>query len=158
MVLVTLAWMTQFPGCQNCLDVTTWYATILTDGETGKLLLLRNILMQIGSWWVGSDYLDENGCSGTIKVRNSRPVHVPGPIGSNRYWYVYGSGIPVIQVIPTHPPRTYLHQDVAQKQQFVSLSVGKNSCIPRCDYQAIVTTWRVCHPGKCDQYHGVTMV
>ena len=92
MVLVTLAWMTQFPGCQNCLDVTTWYATILTDGETDKLLLLRNILMQIGSWWVGSDYLDENGCSGTIKVRNSRPVHVPGPIGSNRSGY--GSGIP----------------------------------------------------------------
>ena len=103
--------------------------------------------------------------SGTNKVQNSVPV--PGPIGSNRYWYVYGSGIPdlngptasiFIQVIPTHPPRTYLHQDVAQKQQFVSLSVGKNSCIPRCDYQAIVTTWRVCHPGKCDQYHGVTMV
>ena len=92
MVLVTLAWMTHFPGCQNCLDVTTWYATILTDGETDKLLLLRNILMQIGSWWVGSDYLDENGCSGTIKVRNSRPVHVPGPIGSNRSGY--GSGIP----------------------------------------------------------------
>ena len=43
--------------------------------------------MQIGSWWVGRDYLDENGCSGTIKVRNSGPVHVPGPIGSNRSGY-----------------------------------------------------------------------
>ena len=87
MVLVTLAWMTHSPGCHNCLVVTTWYATIFTDGETDKLLLLRNILMQIGSWWVGRDYLDENGCSGTIRVRKSGSVHVPGPIGSNRFGY-----------------------------------------------------------------------
>ena len=56
MVLVTLAWMTHSPGCHNCLVVTTWYATILTDRETDKLLLLRNILMQIGSWCVGTTH------------------------------------------------------------------------------------------------------
>ena len=45
--------------------------------------------MQIGSWWVGREYLDENGCSGTIRVRKSGSVHVPGPIGSNRSGYGY---------------------------------------------------------------------
>ena len=34
-----------------------------------------------GYYPLGRDYLVENGCSGTITIGNSGPVHIPGPIG-----------------------------------------------------------------------------
>ena len=44
-----------------------------------------------GYYPLGRDYLVENGCSGTITITigNSGPVHIPGPIGSNRSGYGY---------------------------------------------------------------------
>ena len=93
--------------------------------------------------------------SGTNKVRNSGPV--PGPIGSNRSWYVYGSGIPdlngptasiFIQVIPTQWVVPTHHEPICIKMLRKSNNLSVSLSVRIVAYH-VVTTRQLWQPGEC---------